>query len=292
MSKAGYDRGAFKTPTLRDVAVRAPFMHDGSLKTLEAVVRHYARGGFPDERLDARLRRFDVTDGEVDDLVAFLEALSSDERPGLAPDFGRRAASTTLTFVDAKRRPVAGLPVTVVPAGDGLPGDVPVASRSYDLVTDAKGQVTYVPARRTHMRVRTPAGVTLFQGDWVPDTCRTATLEAAVAGRTTLLVALPDGALAVPRVPAFREARPLTDDQRAALVAYAPDTLTALRTHVASFALEGTVDVAGRRYARYVAWVPAGAPQDAVVDVPLPSRRATLRVELVPGRETRLDLAR
>ena len=40
------DKGAFKVPTLRNVALTAPYMHDGSLKSLEAVVDHYIKGGF------------------------------------------------------------------------------------------------------------------------------------------------------------------------------------------------------------------------------------------------------
>ena len=46
------DKGAFKVPTLRNVALTAPYMHDGSLKSLEAVVDHYIKGGFDNPNKD------------------------------------------------------------------------------------------------------------------------------------------------------------------------------------------------------------------------------------------------
>ena len=75
--------GAFKTSTLRNVAVTAPFMHDGSLKTLRDVVDHYNNGGVTnkDDRvndfLSGGIRPLDLTDDEISDLVAFLESLTS-----------------------------------------------------------------------------------------------------------------------------------------------------------------------------------------------------------------------
>ncbi|MEB3329404.1 MAG: cytochrome c peroxidase [Candidatus Sericytochromatia bacterium] len=71
------DRGAFKTPTLRNVARTGPYMHDGSLPTLEAVVAHYNRGGGPNPNLDPRLAPLGLTPEEAEDLVAFLRALSA-----------------------------------------------------------------------------------------------------------------------------------------------------------------------------------------------------------------------
>jgi cytochrome c peroxidase len=70
------ENGAFKTPTLRGVAKSAPYFHDGSAKTLEEAVRYMASGGKPDPNLDARLRPTGLTDAEIKQLVAFLEALS------------------------------------------------------------------------------------------------------------------------------------------------------------------------------------------------------------------------
>ncbi len=70
-------KGAFKTPTLRDVTRTAPYFHDGSAATLEEVVRHYNRGGEVKTNLDPNIRPLNLTDEEVADLVAFMEALTS-----------------------------------------------------------------------------------------------------------------------------------------------------------------------------------------------------------------------
>ena len=69
------DRGRFKTPTLRGVGLTAPYMHDGSLQTLEDVIEFYSRGGHPNSNLDERMRPLDLTEAEVRNLVAFLKAL-------------------------------------------------------------------------------------------------------------------------------------------------------------------------------------------------------------------------
>jgi cytochrome c peroxidase len=70
------DRGAFKTPTLRHVADTAPYMHDGSIATLEAVIELYDRGGHPNPYLDAELRPLRLTADEKSALLAFLQALT------------------------------------------------------------------------------------------------------------------------------------------------------------------------------------------------------------------------
>jgi cytochrome c peroxidase len=73
---------AFKTPTLRDVASRAPYMHDGSIGTLEGVVEHYRSGIVQRPTLSPDLPRIDkLTDGQIADLVAFLRALSPNPAP-------------------------------------------------------------------------------------------------------------------------------------------------------------------------------------------------------------------
>jgi cytochrome c peroxidase len=79
------DLGAFKTPTLRNIDVTAPYMHDGSLKTLREVVEHYNNGGVTKEGdpvndfLSGGIRPLGLTEEEIDDLVAFMEALTSPE---------------------------------------------------------------------------------------------------------------------------------------------------------------------------------------------------------------------
>ncbi len=77
--------GGFKTPTLRNIAATAPYMHDGSLTTLRDVVVHYNNGGVTQEGnpvnafLSGGIRPLDLTDQQIDDLVAFMEALTSPE---------------------------------------------------------------------------------------------------------------------------------------------------------------------------------------------------------------------
>lgn len=82
ISKLGGDTGAFKTPTLREIARTAPYMHDGSLATLEDVVDHYDKGGIPNEYLDEELFELRLTPIEKAALVTFLkEGLSSPDYP-------------------------------------------------------------------------------------------------------------------------------------------------------------------------------------------------------------------
>jgi len=70
------DRGAFKTPTLRQISQTAPYMHDGSLPDLEAVVDFYNRGGRQNPHLDPLIRPLGLTLSEKEALVEFLRALS------------------------------------------------------------------------------------------------------------------------------------------------------------------------------------------------------------------------
>jgi len=69
------DRGKYKTPTLRGVKLRAPYMHDGSLKSLDDMVEFYNRGGGANPHLDSTMRPLNLTKEEMADLVAFLKAL-------------------------------------------------------------------------------------------------------------------------------------------------------------------------------------------------------------------------
>jgi cytochrome c peroxidase len=75
------DTGAFKTPTLRDIARSAPYMHDGSLATLEQVVDLYAQGGHANPWLSPKSRPLDLTAAERADLVTFLQALTGEVAP-------------------------------------------------------------------------------------------------------------------------------------------------------------------------------------------------------------------
>jgi len=78
VTKKDEDRGAFKTPTLRNVALSPPYMHDGSQKTLLEVVEWYAKGGHPNEHLSKDIRKLDLTPQDKADLVQFMEALNGD----------------------------------------------------------------------------------------------------------------------------------------------------------------------------------------------------------------------
>jgi cytochrome c peroxidase len=70
------DRGSFKTPTLREAARTAPYMHDGSLASLEQVVEYYDRGGNRHTLLDEEIRPLGLTTMEQRVLVAFLQSLT------------------------------------------------------------------------------------------------------------------------------------------------------------------------------------------------------------------------
>lgn len=75
------DIGKFKTPTLRNIAFTAPYMHDGSIKTLEEVVEHYDKGGDKNRFIDTEIFPLHLTQQEKADLVAFMRALSSGQHP-------------------------------------------------------------------------------------------------------------------------------------------------------------------------------------------------------------------
>jgi cytochrome c peroxidase len=72
------DRGAFKTPTLRDIALTAPYFHDASARTLEDVVEWYDRGGMPNPNLAPEIKPLGLTIREKADLVEFMKALTGE----------------------------------------------------------------------------------------------------------------------------------------------------------------------------------------------------------------------
>ncbi len=69
------DRGAFKTPTLREIALTAPYMHDGSIATLEEVVEYYDRGGNRNPGLDPEIRPLHLSPSEKQNIIAFFRCL-------------------------------------------------------------------------------------------------------------------------------------------------------------------------------------------------------------------------
>ncbi|MFZ2491119.1 MAG: cytochrome c peroxidase [Thermoanaerobaculia bacterium] len=91
ITKTMEDLGSFKTPTLRNIALTAPYMHDGSLATLRDVMVHYNNGGVTKETdpvndfLSSGIRPLALTEQEIDDLVAFMESLTSTKFATAAP---------------------------------------------------------------------------------------------------------------------------------------------------------------------------------------------------------------
>ncbi len=188
-SFAEADYGKFKTPSLRNVALRPPYMHDGSFASLAEVVRYYDRGGTANSNLDHRIRPLDLTPGEVEDLVAFLHCLTSDERPGLGPIASHRAATARVRIVDLHGRPLRGVEVEVAPFGDRLG-----RSRGDDLpllvTTDRQGEIDFPFPPWTHVVLRAE-GYEIGLDRPLPDYVSRATLEAAP--RASVLVRIERG---------------------------------------------------------------------------------------------------
>jgi cytochrome c peroxidase len=84
-TKLEADRGEFKTPTLRNVALTAPYMHDGSLKTLKDVVDFYVGGGNSNPDLDKQMKPLKLSAQDRADLVTFLESLNGDMPKNAGP---------------------------------------------------------------------------------------------------------------------------------------------------------------------------------------------------------------
>jgi cytochrome c peroxidase len=87
------DMGKFRIPTLRNIALTGPYMHDGTVATLGEVIDHYAKGGrqWPNgpsahnHLVDRRIRPFEISSAEKDDLIAFLESLTDPQFVGVEP---------------------------------------------------------------------------------------------------------------------------------------------------------------------------------------------------------------
>jgi cytochrome c peroxidase len=79
------NKGAFKTPTLRDVAMTAPYFHDGSAKNLMQAVEHYNKGGLSKVDLAKDMKPLNLTHDEMEAIVAFMQALTSPAKPFVLP---------------------------------------------------------------------------------------------------------------------------------------------------------------------------------------------------------------
>ena len=167
------DLGRFKVPSLRDVALRAPYMHDGTRKSLADVIDYYARGGRgPD--VDPELRRIRITDAEKEDLLGFLHALTSTQRAGVGP--ARRSQRTRLTIVGVDGRPLKGFAVTVRGFGDRLQGGSRAATLK--LTTDKRGVIEFAFPAWTHVCLEADRHE-IARGMPIPDSVRKLELRAA-----------------------------------------------------------------------------------------------------------------
>ena len=102
------DRWKFRTPTLRNVALTGPYMHDGSIATLEGVVAYYNEGGTPHELQAPQLRPLDLSEDEQAALTAFLRALTA---PTLQADWGHvPGAGRVAVDPSSPRAPRRGAP--------------------------------------------------------------------------------------------------------------------------------------------------------------------------------------
>jgi cytochrome c peroxidase len=80
------DRWSYKTPSLRNITLTAPYMHDGSISTIKQVIEFYNQGGVANENLDPLIKQLNLTTAEREDLVAFLDTLTGDNIDQLVAD--------------------------------------------------------------------------------------------------------------------------------------------------------------------------------------------------------------
>lgn len=272
------DRRAFRTPTLRDVVRHPPYMHDGSFRTLEGVVRYYAAGGSRDDKQDPAVRRFAASEQDVADLVAFLEALKSYDAPGQAARaWPARAVRQRVRLVDAQRQPLAGWQLRVQAAGDLLPLPDGLAGERV-LVTDAAGLVELPRSPRTHWRIVLPEGLQPAGGDLVPDTCAEATLVVPVDGRWSLAVTFATG-VAAPEVLVAEHTLELRWPG-----------LGLPRTRLVRLGRPVATD--GRETALYEGWQRTDLPPEVTVRLPGDGDGEGHRLRVAGSRALRLDASR
>jgi hypothetical protein len=185
----GADRGGFKTPSLRDVAVRAPYMHDASFATLTDVVRYYSGGGTANKHLDAKVKKLDLSEEETADLVAFLESLTGETRAGLGAPTSMRADRITVHVEDASGTAVAGTAVELRPTGDRLAGTLTMPE-AVTALTDAKGDAVFDMPLTTHVVAKSEGA---GESPMLPDWTKSARLIAKRADRVLLTVAFDAG---------------------------------------------------------------------------------------------------
>ncbi len=80
------DRWKYKTPSLRNISLTAPYMHDGSILSLEQIIRFYNQGGIENETLDPLIKPLNLSESEIKDLLAFLKSLTGSNVQQLISD--------------------------------------------------------------------------------------------------------------------------------------------------------------------------------------------------------------
>jgi cytochrome c peroxidase len=170
------DHMRFRTPSLRDVAKRGPFMHDGSLRTLIDVIEFFDKGGERHPGLDPAIKPLGLSDAEKEDLLAFLMALSGPERAGLSDAPTSVGRTTTVRLLKPDGAPLSGAMLTIEPAGDRFRG-APVAGGARSIPTDEYGRAAFAFPQATHVKLRVD-GYVVEGGRLLPDCAQDVELTA------------------------------------------------------------------------------------------------------------------
>jgi cytochrome c peroxidase len=179
------DLARFKTPTLRDVATRGPFMHDASFTTLADVVRYYDEGGTRHVGIDPAIRPLGLSKDEIADVVAFLESLTGETRGGLGFPLPH-ATPLRVKVEDLAGKPVPCLALTVERFGDRLVG-ADVDEPPTLVATGSDGVVVFERPLWTHVLL-TARGHEVGLSRPIPDTCESQTLIATPRDTISLRV--------------------------------------------------------------------------------------------------------
>jgi cytochrome c peroxidase len=146
------DRWKYKTPMLRNVALSAPYMHDGSFSTLQSVVEFYNQGGIENPGLDSLLRPLGLNDTEVSQIVAFLESLTGNNVGEINKDASAAPIGDTSKQDLQPRPPVKGKTKKVTPLANALGGDFQLTDHNgndFDL-KQLRGKVSLMFFGYTH----------------------------------------------------------------------------------------------------------------------------------------------
>ncbi len=203
------ETGAFKTPSLRDVALRPPYMHDGSFATLREVVDYYATGGTENPGLDPHVSAVDLDEQERDDLVAFLESLTGDTRPGLGQLPNYRRETTRVRIMSLAGQPVEGLTVRVVPTGDRLDG-TDAMPKGVEVVSEKWGWIEFPFPASTHVRLEAD-DYEIGLDRMIPDSLRKTTVLATPNDMVSVRVIRSDNTT---KLPPSLELRPRSTNGR------------------------------------------------------------------------------